>query len=429
LKFLNWLVDGPGWATVDEVRLLLESPVLPTREAMFLFSYGHLSQCYDPATGWVRDRANWPAVDDTAVQAIGMFALASAVAYDRGYIDQQSAANIVAKTQAALISMPRLHGLLPHVLQNGAIEEHSEWSSVDTAITLVSSILASQLMGQGTSALETMLRQIDWSDLTDGFTRSVSHGYKADGSKIPSRWDTFGGESFLVAIALSAANPGMFPMIESYPQAPTWDGSGFNDEISALLFPMTGEDYLMNDWDAYRRAAFLKQASYFSAVPWYSGPGLFGLSASEVPEPWKDGPDYGAWGAGGHNGQANDGSSLVGYPIIAPHYAAMVVKEQPGSAETLFEYLAARNLFSPLNNVESFGITTAGAVRWNELKGSWNLTLQTLGAGRSLSGPNYAPYTALAANAFLNNGYLALIGSNYCSLCLPSRGGWRALLK
>lgn len=288
-------------------------------------------------------------------------------------------------------------------------------------------------MGADTSALETMLRQVDWADLTDGFTRSASHGYKQDGTKIPYRWDTFGGETFLLAVAFTAANPGRILRIEAYPQAPTWDGSGFNDEIATLLFPMIGVDYWMNKWDpyppdGYRYVAFRKQMDYISAFPRYSELGLFGLSASEVPEPWAIPPNcyptYGAWGVGGHNEQANDGSWLVGYPIIAPHYAAMVAKEHPAEAEKFFEYLVSRNLFSPLNNVESLGIhTVSPPVRWNELKGSWNLSLQALGAGRSLSRPeDYAPYTALDANAFLDSSYRTLISAYTVTVAKTGNG-------
>lgn len=100
----------------------------------------------------------------------------------------------------------------------------------------------------------------------------------------------------------------------------------------------------------------------------------------------------------------------------------MVSKEHPEAAERLFEFLASQNMFSPLNNVEAIGIAGtdvesigiaagAGEIKWRSLKGSWNLALQTLGAGRSLPAPDDAPRLALAANAFLNNSYRALISN------------------
>ncbi|WP_295446667.1 hypothetical protein [uncultured Thiodictyon sp.] len=447
LKRLNWLLAAPGQVTVDEVRLVMASPSLPTREAVFLHSYGHLSQAYDSTIGLMRDTTTYPAAVNAGIQSTGMFALTSAVAFERGYISQQSANDIAAQTAAALTSAPRLRGLLPRFLNhtNNVPAGSSEWSSVDTSIALVASILASQFLGRDTSALESMLTQIDWADLTGQFTHSASHGYYQTGTQVPYRWDAFGGESFVVAVAFSAARPNQRLLIDLYPLAPTWDGSGFNDELSALLFPMTGKDPWGNDWNEYRCGAFKKQASYFSANLLYSGPGLFGLSAGEIAEPWTTvsstpdcvNPGYCAWGVGGHNnGHAVDGTAVVGYPIVAPHYAAMVAKEHPAAADTLFEFLASHHLFSALSNVESIGIagTGTGDIKWNALKGSWNLSLQTLGAGRSLAGAAYAPYRALTTNAFLNTGYRALIsdyaeGPCTCSLCLPSRGGWRAILK
>ena len=432
-------MDGPGHATVDEVRLVLQGPELPTMAAAFLFGYGHLAQCYDPSTGLVRDRATWPAADSAAVPAIGLFALASAVAADLGYVTPEDARAIVAKTTGALSSpsvIPRYRGLLPHFLKNGGLAPGTEWSSVDTAIALLSGILAAQSVGLDTGPLEAMLGDIDWSHLTDGFTRSASHGYREDGSLIESRWDTFGGESFLLATALAAALPGRTLLLERFPKAPTWDGSGFNDEIAALLFPMTGLDTWGNDWCAYRCRAFYRQQQHFVANPQYRDRGLLGLSASEVPEPWLIADERlvcGAWGVGGHNATTNDGSQLVGYPIVAPHYAAMVSAEHAAAASGLFERLALERLFTPLNNVESLGLPSgATEPRWNELKGSWNLGLRTLGAARGLSGQTYAPYRALTSNAVLSRGFNALmtrVGEPCsCSGDLPSRGGWRATL-
>lgn len=429
LKKLNWLIDGPGHVTVDELRLVIEGPELSTPAAVFLFSYGHLSQCYDPATGLVRDRARWPAQEYAAVPAIGMFALASTVAADLGYLEPERAVEIVAKTVDTLKLMPRHHGLLPHFLTNGDLTLGTEWSSVDTAIALLTSILAAQSVGLDNRELEAMLAGVDWHDLTDGFTRSVSHGYSEVGTKLTARWDTFGGEAFLLATALSAAVPGRAFLMEAHETPPTWDGSGFNDEIAALLLPMTGKDRWDNDWSAYRCQAYYRQLEYFLANPLYHDLGLLGLSASEVPEPWliaNEKQVYGAWGVGGHNDTPNDGSLLVGYPIVAPHYAAMVSTEHPKAADKLFEHLAAEFIFTPLNNVESLGHAFGENVpRWNGLKGAWNLALQTLGAGRRLSEANYGPYRALAANAFLNNGFDALIpllGEAPCGSAIDTDG-------
>jgi len=314
---LNWVVDGPGDATVDEVRFTIESPDYTVLEAVFLFTYGHLSQCYDSDSGLVRDRARWPVQDFAAVQAIGTFSLATAIARDLGYVTDSTARNIIQKTKNTILNILRHNkGLLPHYLKDGNIVENTEWSSVDTVITLIAEILACQAVGEDTSPLESMLKAIDWNDLTDNGTHSISMGYDYNGQKLKNTWDTFGAEALLLAIAYSAATGDSNVLLDQYSGSPTWDGSGFNDELAALFFPTYGTDIWGNNWSQYRQEAFDRQTSYF-ANHYYAADGLFGLSASEVPEPWtvEENDIYKAWGVGGHNNQANDGTSLG-----VPHY-------------------------------------------------------------------------------------------------------------
>jgi|GEM_PF-757373 len=407
---LNWIVDGAGHATVDEVRFVIESPDLTLAEAVFLFTYSHLSQCYDANSGLVRDRARWPVEDFAAVQTIGTFALATAIAWALGYVEKSTAKSIISKTKHTILNLPRHEkGLLPHYITNGSITENTEWSSVDTVITLIAEILACQAVGEDTSQLETTIQSIDWDDLTDNGTHSIGMGYDYAGNKLNETWDTFGSESLLAAVAYSAASGNNNVKLDKYSTPPTWDGSGFNDELAALFFPMKGTDIWGNNWALYRQEAFNTQFNYFSGHL-YETNGLFGLSACEVPEPWtvEEHEVYAAWGVGGHNGQANDGSSLVGYPIIAPHYAAMIAAEHPGAFESVFRYLVeTRGIFTPLNNVESFGIgiNNGSNLHWNSLKGSWNLSLQALGISRALSNGNYLAYKALTENHFLIQGF------------------------
>jgi hypothetical protein len=412
LKEYNWVVEANGSVTMDSIGLSVSSPAYALPQAVFLFSYAHFSQCFDPDTGLVRDRARWPAGDFDAVQSVGTFALSTAVAYGLGYVSQANAADVVTRCRDALLALPTFRGLLPHFVRGGAIVDGTEWSSVDTAIALVGGILACQTMGIDAGGLENMARNIDWNDLTQGGTTPISHGYRQNGERLNSGWDVFGGESFLISL-LYAAGTGGPPAELTYPTAPTWDGSGFNDEIAALFFSMTGTDAWGNDWSAYRDQAFNKQQAFFQGSM-YQGLGLMGLSASEVPEPWTVGENqvYGAWGAGGQGTGANNGSGLVGYAIVAPHYAGMVSAEHPNALESVFGYLFANRLFGPLTNVESLGVDGGGAIHWNSLKGSWNLGLLCLGAGRALSGDNYAPYQALRDNAFLYQGYQTLMTSS-----------------
>lgn len=420
---LNWVINGAGQAVVDEIRFVIESPDYTVMEAAFLFTYGHLSQCYDPDSGLVRDRARWPVQDFAAVQCIGTFALATAVAWDLGYVEETTARTIITKTKNTVLNIVRHEkGLLPHFLKNGDIVEDTEWSSVDTVITLIAEILACQAMGEDTSSLEAMLQNIDWNDLTCNGAHSIGMGYDDDGNKLTNTWDTFGSEALLAAIAYCAATGKTDVKLDNYSTAPTWDGSGFNDELAALFFPMNGLDIWGNNWSLYRQEAADKQLDYFSGHR-YEADNLLGLSACEVPEPWtvEEAEVYAAWGVGGHNGEANDGTSLVGYPIIAPHYAAMISAEHPDAFENIFLYLLeTQKIFTPLNNVESFGIDSSSGLHWNSLKGSWDLSLQVLGLGRALSGGNYIVYQALSENTFLNQGFSG-IGSAAAPIISLSR--------
>ena len=142
------------------------------------------------------------------------------------------------------------------------------------------------------------------------------------------------------------------------------------------------------------------------------------LSAGEVPDPSRvpQGSIYQAFGVGGRFTPANDGSALLGAPVALPHYAAMIASLRPEEAIEMWDWLIDEGYFTPLNNVESLvfpgsGCDSATPV-WNQLKGSWNLSLQTLGWGRYLAerdGQVPVLWQATTANALLREGYLLLV--------------------
>lgn len=119
-------------------------------------------------------------------------------------------------------------------------------------------------LGLDASGLENMVKGIDWADLSDSGTRSISHGYDYSGNKLLSRWDTFGSESFLVAVGYAAATGDENVKLENSSTSQTWDGSGFNDEMASLFLPMSSTDIWGNDWQAYRDSSFQKQKTFLS---------------------------------------------------------------------------------------------------------------------------------------------------------------------
>jgi hypothetical protein len=92
----------------------------------------------------------------------------------------------------------------------------------------------------------------------------------------------------------------------------------------------------------------------------------------------------------------------------------------------MWDWLIANGHFSPLNNVESLLFPSGlncdpTAIEWNQLKGSWNLSLQTLGWGRYLaerSGQVSILWQAAKRNPLLLKGYL-LLTPNMPSNAMP----------
>lgn len=431
IKLLNWSIVGPGHVMVDDVRLIIDTREREIGESAFLYAYSHLGQCYDPVTDVVRDRSSWPAEELGAVGSIGLFALSLSVASHLAITTVEDAREIVERLLELVGSLPTCHGLLPHFITSTGgsweIVENTEWSSIDTVIALTSLILAAERFGVATADVEQMLRDIDWSDLADTGAGHVAMGYAYGpdgdhcGSRLETNWEDFGSEELLIAWAYSATTGESVPCPNNHGSADsarTWDESGFNSELAALFLPLEGVSRCGVSWADYRPEAMVRQSGYFwdsTEYPSYREVGLFGVSASEVPEPCAVAEDevYGAWGIGGGRG-VDDGSELVGYPIVAPHYAAMVMDEFPESAEAMFAYLiedaGEGGIFSSLNNVESLGFSSDGELRWSSLKGSWNLGMTTLGVGRALVREGeYPPYLALAENELLQTGFTAIV--------------------
>ena len=115
----------------------------------------------------------------------------------------------------------------------------------------------------------------------------------------------------------------------------------------------------------------------------------------------------------------NDGSALLGHAVIVPHYAGMVAAISPTQASAVWDWLETKALFTPLNNVESLMTTdepTCAQITWNALKGSWNLSLQTLGWGRLLAGSDHPLYQALWTSEVLRQGYMVMLPKVYLPL-------------
>jgi hypothetical protein len=423
---LAWVLDQAAtgdFVVVSRVSFSATTQITDVAQAAFVWSYCMLLDNWNPDTGLVRDKAKDASGEFDALQATGSLAAATAMAYQQGVIARDSAIQIVTRISDTLLTaVPRYRGLWPHWVKktlNGlTIAENTEWSSVDTAIAALGLLEAQSALELDTTGVEKMLQAIDWDDLMT--TNGISHGYYYDGSLIPFAWDAFGGESWLMAVIYSSATHKVPPI--KYSQPPTANGSGFIDELAWLFIrPLSAKDYWGVDWTTYRTAAAETQIAYYpSHYPTccFSQLGLFGLSAGEVPDPAMvtKAQIYQAFGVGGRFSPANDGSALLGAPVVAPHYSAMIAPLYPQEAIAMWSWLINQGHFSPLNNVESLIFPTDSncddeSMQWNDLKGSWNLALQTLGWGRYLAEQRRQTpilWQAATANTFLQTGYRLL---------------------
>jgi hypothetical protein len=425
---LVWVLDraAPGDNVVlDSLEFTATTQITDTAAAAFVWSYGQLLNNWNPQTGLVRDKAKDASGEFDAIQTTGSLAAATAIAEQLGVISHDDTVQIVKKIgDTLLLDLPRFHGLWPHWTKTSPdgksmIVWGTEWSSIDTVISAIGLLTAQQALGLDTSGTEALLKRIDWADLVKS-GGMISMGYDYEGKRIPWAWDTFGGEGWLVELAYASATGKVAPL--AHPSPPTANGSGFIDELSWLFAPPPSRpDVWGTDWPAYRLAAADSQLRYYPAnypASCFARLGLFGLSAAEVPDPSlvPPGSIYQAFGAGGRDLIANDGSALFGAPVVIPHDAALIASLRPDEAIRMWNWLITYGHFSPLNNVESLmfpaGATCdSGGAVWNQLKGSWNLALQTLGWGRYLAerrGQAPVLWHATLANAFLREGYLRL---------------------
>jgi len=413
--------------TVSRISFTAESEISVTATAGFVWSYGMLLQNWNPQTGLVRDKAKDASGEFDAIQSTGSLAAATAVAAQLGVVEHADAIRIVNKINDTLLNkIPRYHGLLPHWVKTTGTDtyvilENTEWSSVDTVIAALGLLEAQSSLGLDTSGTENLLKSIDWDALVT--PNGISHGYAYDGTLILFAWDVFGGESWLVQLAYASAKGYVAPLV--YPAPPTANGSGFIDELAWLYVPQpNGKDVWGTNWTVYRNNAAKNQIDYYSTKfppVCFARLGLFGLSAGEVPAPWMVPLSniYQAFGVGSAFASINDGSQF-GAPVVTPHYAAMIVSLRPKESIQMWSWLIDNGYFTPLNNLESLMFKsgancTSTSTEYNQLKSSWNLSLQAMGWGRYLSeqrGGKYPLWQATQQNPFLENGYGILTGKH-----------------
>ncbi|MCP5094064.1 MAG: hypothetical protein GY943_00775, partial [Chloroflexi bacterium] len=336
---------------------------------------------------------------------------AAAVAANLGFIAQADAEAIVTQTAVGLHNLPTDpcgSNLWPHFSTNNQILPNSEWSSIDTIIAATALLEAQEALNLNSSDTDLFLTTINWNALTLS-DNHISHGYWDNCERIESSnsggWQDFGTESWLVNFGQVYAT-GTLADFKHTP--PTFNGSGFIDELAWLLLPPPCMDRWLFNWCDYSANTSADQLAYYTGHTCYDASlRHFGLSAAEVPDrsALPASAIYQAFGIGG-NILANDNANgQLQDSIITPHYAGLSASAKPNAAIDLWQWLISGGIFTPLNNVESYAISTASScttTSWNALKGSWNLSLQTLGWGRHLSGDSYPLYEAVTSHDSLS---------------------------
>lgn len=422
---LNWLVKGQidDYVIIDRVEMDIALPDMPLPERAFLWSYAMLLSNLDISTGIVRDRANFPEGAFDNVSAAGLLAAATAQAEYLGMVSEADAIDIVTKITDGLTGLGDCHGLWPHFTKNGVIAADTEWSSVDTIIAQIALIEANQALGlnAGITKSQNALNGINWTEVLSD-NGEISHGFELNCvTQKNSVWHDFGGETWLANFGYAAAT-GNVTAVETMP--PTYNGSGFIDEIAWLFMPAPYRDRWDMNWYEYRYTAVHSQTTYYENHPCYEPRGLFGLSAAEVPDPSIVPTDtiYIPFGVGGI-APPNDGTSTMGHAVITPHYIGMAAPLVPDKSLTAWAWLEDAHLFSPLSNVESFMFIdepTCTQFEWNSLRGSWNLGLQTLGWGSYLTGRSNPLYRAMWQNEMLRQAYQTMCSPTAChAIFLP----------
>ncbi len=344
---------------------------------LFLASLAKLHRCHDPATGLTGDRAQVPSGVFIAVPCSGMHALAIAAASSDGVFDPAAARKEVGETVGSVLSIPTARGFLPHFAlrsKDGAIigTPGSEYSTIDTALTLQSLLLATRILGleDDTRRIGDAIRKIDWSEMIDG-QGFVRHGYAPDRRTVlKGAYRGWGGEAGL-SLVLEAMARGEGAQGTMNASGKTFQGRGFIAEIQSLLHPdfdRPEKDLVSGvSWLDARRSLMTEQSSYFTRHCPDSAAtrdGLWGLSAGESGAP---GGKYGAFG-----------SDDPGHRWIHPHYQVMAtcMLDRSGIGKMVAAYERAGLLF-PFGLPEGF---EADYAHQNPMDGSLNASFEALAA-------------------------------------------------
>ncbi|MFD2257802.1 hypothetical protein ACFSSA_14060 [Luteolibacter algae] len=378
IKFMNWIAEPGAELRISSIGFLAERPEMSPEEWAFRISLGKIRRCHDPDSGFTRDRGHLPAGVFDSIASTGYHALCSALGAAEGILDREAVSAEIERTIKAIRKLPKSHGFLPHFVSKGesgriSIHPGTEFSTVDTAISLQALLLATEILGRTDLQEEVggMIADLDFPGATDtdGW---ITHGFLDDGhTMLAGRWRDWGGETALV-LALQAMTPGGKSAIPKMTNSgEVYRGVGFIAEIQSLLYPdfdKTDKDLISSiSWPEARKALLADQIAYFQqSAPETSAAkqGVFGVSAGEAGMP----------GAG----YTANGTEVIGVRWIHPHYMLMGLALSGGELyHAGLERLDAIGMLYPLGLPEN---TEVDLRLHNPMQGSLNASFETLAA-------------------------------------------------
>jgi len=381
VKFFNWVAEPGSAVEVSAIGFDVQKPAISNEEWMVRVSLGKLRRCHDPEDGLTRDRAHLPAGVFDSVSSSGLHALASAAAAAEGWLDREMVAGEIRRTTRTLLGIPKAAGFLPHFTRNDAngmpvVHPGTEFSTVDTAIALISLRLSGDILGLDDvqDAIGAMISDLDFDLATSG-DGWISHGFATDGTTpLSGQWRDWGGETALV-LMLEAMVAGREPRGQMSPGGQVFRGVQFISEIQSLFYPdfdrETPDQLAGTVWPAARRDLLERQIRYVDKY-WPESPaaraGIFGLSGGEAGMP---GDGYAAYGV-----------DVPGIRWLHPHAMVMGLALSGGSRYSEgVHHLIQAELVPPQGLPETVEI---GLAKHNPMQGSLNAGFEALAAYHGL---------------------------------------------
>ncbi len=296
---------------LSEDELLLE---IQRRATLFFWEKAH------PITGLVNDRANNFGTDRYTISscaATGFGLAALPIGIEHGWLERKDALYRAETTLRFLLSMPQVHGWMPHFITNdhGARVNESEYSSIDTALLVLGALVCAQYFAADPTAAEITLlenelyQRLDWpwiltNNQTEPAKRIVSHGWRPETGFLPYNYGSYSEAILLYLLGLGAPRDPLAPEtwaaidrpLQHYGDLESLAGGPiFVHQMPQSFFPLQnrrddlGFDYWASSAQAMRiHRQFCRDHAAQSRT--YAA-GFWGLNAS-------DGPDgYTAYGA------------------------------------------------------------------------------------------------------------------------------------